>query len=85
MEWEAKVDFKKDEAEQYREFLRMLTGNGIIMLSREEIDDIIDETKREGAAVVNRIVLHNDEERSRFGYSMDAFFKGRPYSIIERN
>lgn len=84
MEYEAKVTFRRDECEKYREFLMMLTGNGIIVLSKEEIEEIYQETKREDAAVVNTIVLHNDEERSRFGYSMDAFFKDRPYTIIEK-
>lgn len=79
----AAVAFSPEEAGEYREFLRAMTGAGIISLSNEEIEATIETFSLERADVMNRMVLANEEQENRFRNWMNAFFKEKEYKITD--
>lgn len=81
MDHYASVSFGADEKEKQRLFLIAMNGAEIIQVSRDDIERWYKEDTEMNSACHNRIVLHNDEEVSRFKYVMKTFFEGVPYKI----
>lgn len=84
MNYYAHVHFSKQERDQQRSFLQLMNSIEVIQVSQEEIDDWYKEdVERDLPGYNNHLVLHGDEEKDRFRYSMDAFFPLKEYQITD--
>lgn len=79
----AAVYFGIDESGDWRKFLHMMNGIGIISLSKEEIDRNLDEFIEGKVGAMNRLVLHGDDQVRMFENSMLAFLPKKEYKITD--
>jgi len=83
MERYAAVYFGPDESKNQREFLKAMSGVGIIELSYNEIKRCVEDFEKEKSGMTNRVVLHSQEEEEKFRNVMNAFLPTVNYEITD--